>query len=130
MAKTLSQRDSAVFSSEERTKTRAHTKSLLHVVTAAQKLPELSLPLQHFFMLITLLQLLCAGAAILGRAAGRNSPGLTIAARIMAFIAPIRADTEINPTVYYFLFLFSVLLSILSVLTVSWVSAAGTSLAR
>jgi len=130
MSKAVSQRDSAVFAAERRNTTSWHVWSLLHVVTAGQKLPQLSLSSQYFFMIFTLVQLLCAGATILSRVAGENSVGLTVAARAMVFMAPLRADTEINPMVYYILFLLSVLWAVLTVLAVVYVTAKGTSLAR
>ncbi len=107
---------------------RAH--ALQHTVTSAQRLPHLSLKAQYLFMCIAIAQLLAGAAALLGKAVGSHSPGLSVAARCMLLIAPLSADTDLNPLIYHLLFIVSVAWTVVSILLILYVTRHSTSIAR
>ncbi len=104
--------------------------SLIHSVTAAQRLPQLSFSVQFGVMLVGMLQLLAAAAALLAKAIGSHSAGLKVAARILLLTAPVTADTDINPLVYHVLFIFMVVWSLASTLAIVIITVQSTSIAR
>ncbi len=100
---------------------------LFHSVAAAQRLPQVSLNAQYVLMCVAITQLLAGAAALLGKAIGRESKGLTLAARSFLLLAPVSADTDINPKVYHILFLLMVGWTIITACIIAYISHSSRS---
>jgi len=81
-------------------------------------------------MVFAVVQLLAAAAALLAKAVGSSSPGLTAFVRILLLSAPLAADVDINPLFYYILFISSATWTLLSSAAIVRIAMKGSSLAR